>query len=209
MDLFRLYLDDSFTLLISVSPIVLGVLLIGYLLIKLVRKRIGGEHYEINEAEIGIGKNKVKIKPNFDDMQIAYKLYLELTTRKIGLKVNFEDDFLVEIYNSWYEFFKVTREHIKDIPVRKIRRSKTTRVIVNVAIEVLNEGLRPHLTKWQARFRTWYDYQKDQEASLGMHPQDLQRTFPEFTELKSDLEKVNSRLIEYRNTMKKLAIGVN
>jgi len=103
--------------------------------------------YEIDEAVIGIGDQKVKIKPNYQDMQIAYKLWVELSTRKIGLEIDLENDVIKEIYKSWYEFFKLTRELIKEIPVSKIRKDESTKELVRIAIEVLNEGLRPHLTK--------------------------------------------------------------
>jgi hypothetical protein len=58
-------------------------------------KRIGffgGGNFEINEAELGIGNQKLKIKPSYDDIQIAYKLWVELSTRKIGLPIDLEHD---------------------------------------------------------------------------------------------------------------------
>ena len=112
--------------------------------------------FEIDGASIGIGKNIVTIKPNVDDMQIAYKIWVELSTRKIGLEIDFEHDVIEEIYDSWYEFFSVTRELIKNIPISKIRRDSSTKELVTLSIAILNEGVRPHLTKWQARFRRWY-----------------------------------------------------
>lgn len=207
MDLFKVYIDEAYNVIISVSPVLVGLIALVLILLRFYKKRIGGENFEINEAEIGIGKSKIKVRPNYEDMQIAYKLYVELTTRKIGLKIDFDDDFLIEVYNSWYEFFKVTREHIKDIPAHKIRRSKTTRAIVHVAIEVLNEGLRPHLTKWQSRFRSWYERESANEDFAKLNPQDIQKSFPDYEKLISEMESVNNRLIEYRNVMKRLAIG--
>jgi len=61
--------------------------------------------FEIDEAEIGIGSQKIKIKPSNEDLQIAYKLWVELSTRKIGIKIDEEHDVIIEVYNSWYEFF--------------------------------------------------------------------------------------------------------
>ena len=123
--------------------------------------------YEIDEAEIGIGGEKVKIKPNYQDMQIAYRLWVELSTRKIGLAIDLDNDVVNEIYDSWYEFFKLTRELIKEIPVSKIRKDESTKELVRIAIEVLNEGIRPHLTKWQARFRKWYKIEIQREENRG------------------------------------------
>ncbi len=206
-DLFNVYFDNSWNLVFIVSPIVLIAFIGIVIAFKFFRTRFFGKDYEIDEAEIGIGNSKITVRPNYEDMQIAYQLYIELTTRKIGLPIDIEDDFLIEVYNSWYEFFKVTRSHIKAIPAHKIRKSKTTRTIVKVAIEVLNEGLRPHLSKWQARFRKWYDINSVKEDLKHKNPQDLQKEFPEFEKLTKEMKAVNKKLIEYRKTMKKLAIG--
>jgi len=164
------------------------------------------ETYEIDEAELGIGSQKVKIKPNYQDMQIAFKLWIELSTRKIGLEINTDNDVINEIYESWYEFFRLTRELIKDIPINKIRKDKSTRELVMIAIEFLNEGMRPHLTKWQARFKKWYDMEVRREENKKLSPQDIQKKFPEYEELIKDLKEVNCRLIKYKNALKKLAI---
>jgi hypothetical protein len=162
--------------------------------------------YDIDEAAIGIGSNKVTIKPNVEDMQIAYKLWVELSTRKIGLEIDLGNDVIKEIYDSWYEFFSVTRELIKSIPVSKIRKDKSTKELVNLSIDVLNEGIRPHLTKWQARFRRWYSSEIDKADNCLLSPQDCQKKFPEYQELTKDLMAVNKRLIEYRNLLGKLAM---
>jgi hypothetical protein len=163
--------------------------------------------YEIDEAVIGIGDQKVKIKPNYQDMQIAYKLWVELSTRKIGLEIDLENDVIKEIYNSWYEFFKLTRELIKDIPVSKIRKDESTKELVRIAIEVLNEGLRPHLTKWQARFRKWYNTEIEREENKNLSPQEIQKKYPEYENLTKEMIEVNHKLIEYRKILRQLAIG--
>ena len=163
--------------------------------------------YEIDEAVIGIGDQKVKIKPNYQDMQIAYNLWVELSTRKIGLEIDLDNDVIKEIYDSWYEFFKLTRELIKDIPVSKIRKDESTKELVRIAIEVLNEGLRPHLTKWQARFRRWYNTEIEREENKNLSPQEIQKKYPEYENLTKEMIEVNHQLIEYRKILRQLAMG--
>ncbi|MGA4099922.1 hypothetical protein ACI2S5_02925 [Ralstonia nicotianae] len=159
--------------------------------------------FELNEAEFGLGQQKIKLKANDDDRQIAYKIWVELSTRKIGLPIDLEQDVITEVYDSWHTFFSVTRELIKDVPVRKYQRDSTTK-IVRLSIEVLNEGLRPHLTKWQARFRRWYEHAAKQEDFGNTAPQEIQRQFPAFSELAEDMKLVNERLITYRTRMHEL-----
>ena len=160
--------------------------------------------FEIDTTEFGFGDHKVSFKPNNVDRQIAYSIWVELSTRKVGLPIDLNDDVIAEIYDSWYAFFGVTRELIKDIPVSKLRHDSTG-TIINLSMEVLNEGLRPHLTKWQARFRHWYDHQMSTKNDVC--PQDVQTNFPEFEQLSSDLLEVNRRLQNYRKRMYQLVTG--
>lgn len=210
MEVIRLFLDNNFNLQISISKWILLLVFIGVIIYLLYLKSFSikkSKVYEIDEAIIGIGNQKVKIKPNYQDMQIAYKLWVELSTRKIGLEIDLNNDVINEIYNSWYEFFKLTRELIKDIPVSKIRKDKSTKELVRIAIEVLNEGLRPHLTNWQARFRKWYNAEIEREENKDLSPQDIQKKYPEYEKLTKEMIIVNQKSIEYRKILRQLAIG--
>ena len=163
------------------------------------------QEYQINELDLGIGSQRIKIKPTYEDMQIAYKLWVELSTRKIGLEIDFRNDVIEEIYDSWYEFFRLTRELIKDIPIYKIRKSESTKKLVQISVDVLNQGLRPHLTLWHAKFRRWYnkEIKKDENSS----PQEIQEKFPQYQSLSDEMLKVNQKLIEYRKVLEEIAMG--
>lgn len=188
---------------LTVPLILLLVVVVAW---KVWRFRNAFRTFEIDQAEVGIGSSKIKLLPNETDRQIAYKIWVELSTRKIGLSIDLKHDVIVEIYDSWHTFFTVTRELIKDVPVGKFRR-KHTEQIVGMSIQVLNDGLRPHLTKWQARFRRWYE-NRAAHADFGeQSPQEIQVQFPEYEELKSDLQAVNKRLIAYRKVMYDLVVS--
>lgn len=210
-DILRLTFDQNFDFSLYIHKIILIALvcIVAFIILRL--KTIGffrfWHQFELNEAEFGIGQGKVRLSPNLTDKQIAYKIWVELSTRKIGLPINLNDDVITEIYDSWYNFFSVTRELIKDVPVTKFNR-KDTELIIKLSIEVLNKGIRPHLTKWQARFRRWYDRQLLIEANVDLHPQEIQRRFPEFSELERDLTLVNTRLMNYRDKMYEVVTGV-
>src|SRR5205823_5879710 len=111
---------------------------------------INPEQVELNIELGGIGK--VKIKPNHETVQIAHRAWVELATRKAGLPFEPEDDVIVEIYNSWYQLFGEMRSLAKQVPAYKIRSDESTREAINLIVSALNRGLRPHLTRWQARF---------------------------------------------------------
>ncbi|QNN66315.1 hypothetical protein H9L12_12490 [Sphingomonas rhizophila] len=164
---------------------------------------------EIDEANFGLGEQKIKLKPNVTDKQIAYAIWVELSTRKIGLSIDLENDVVSEVYDSWYGFFTVTRELVKAVPVQKVARDSTQKII-KLSIEVLNQGLRPHLTKWQARFRHWYDRElKRYDEGKGdevLDPQMIQQKFPQYDALVEDLMRVNAILISYRREMHRLVL---
>ena len=137
--------------------IILGLIVLLLLAIFLRRNLLPSfRSMEIDEAEFGVGDQKIKFRPNTTDLQIAYKIWVELSTRKIGLPIDLDHDVISEIYDSWYGFFSVTRDHIKELPATRFRRKDTERII-RLSIDVLNSGVRPHLTRWQARFRRWYE----------------------------------------------------
>jgi hypothetical protein len=186
-----------------VSPWIWGPLLAVVVLLLLYRfapGRMLGRDYEIDSAELGLGDSKITLKPNADDRTVAYKIWVELSTRKIGLPIDPDHDVIADIYDSWYAFFAVTRELIKDIPVSKVRH-KSTKKIIQLSINVLNDGLRPHLTQWQARFRRWFDYKLSTDPEARLDPQDVQKEFPQFEQLLTDMLNVNARLIRYRERM--------
>ena len=203
---------NTWSLTFSVSVVLLFLLLAVLLLLVAWHRFSGGftfQHFEIDQAEIGVGNSKFRFKPNVTDRQVAYAIWVELSTRKIGLPIDLDHDVISEIYDSWYNYFSVTRDLIKSIPATQVKRG-STQAIIRLSIEVLNEGLRPHLTRWQARFRSWYNRElKRYEVDSGtdvLDPQQIQAAFPQYDELKTDLERVNNALIRYRSKMRELVM---
>ena len=207
VELMRLAVDQNLKITFEVAIWVWALLALFVIALFAIRRlmhgSVLGKKYEVDSAELGVGDSKLTFKPNINDKSVAYKIWVELSTRKIGLPIDLDDDVIVEIYDSWYSFFSVTRELIKDIPVTKVR-NPSTRKIISLSIDVLNLGLRPHLTKWQARFRRWYDRKLSQDPNAELHPQDIQQEFPQYSDLVSDMIAVNKRLMLYRERMNSL-----
>lgn len=205
--LFAVTLGEDFNIKVDVS---LSIILLGVaLLIALLAYKhfLGGglsfRTFEIDEAEIGLGNQKLKLKPNLVDKQIAYKIWVELSTRKIGLPIDLEHDVVTEVYDSWYTFFAVTRELIKEVPVAMFKREDTAKII-RLSIDILNDGIRPHLTTWQAKYRRWYDAQLVEPQNKNLSPQEIQVKYPEYKRLEADIMKVNASLMKYRGVMHRL-----
>lgn len=205
MDIVSLSFDTEQGFTLNTHWIIVVIFIFAIIILSALKKCFLNKNYsqfEIDEATIGIGNQTVKIKPNDQDIQIAYQLWVELSTRKIGLPIDKEHDVIIEIYNSWYEFFKISRDLIKSVPVKKIRANASTKELINITFKILNCSLRPHLTKWQARYRRWHELKRDNQ--LDLTPQEFQRTYPEFSSLIDDMIAVNDTLIKYKKLLNDL-----
>lgn len=191
----------------SISIILIFAFLLVVLIVILVKRfgfALARQSIEIDEVELGIGIGSITFKPNNKDIEVAYQLWVELMTRKLGLPFDESDDVISEVYSSWYEFFKITRELIKAIPVSQIANNTSTQTLVTLSIEVLNKAIRPHLTKWQARFKYWKERDSIRNPNKYASPQEWERKYPEYASLVSDMKKTNAHLLAYAKLLSKI-----
>lgn len=189
------------TISINIIAVLLLIIIIAVVsfLVKKLKKHLSSSSLKIDEIKLGIGDSQVTLVYDKKDKEIAYKLWVELTTRKIGMLFDEKNDVISEVYNSWYEFFKIARELMKEIPVDS---EKNSLQLAELTEKVLNVGLRPHLTTWQARYRKWYDRVS---AIDDRDPQAIQKEYEFYDELVEDLIKTNNHIIEYKKLMQNIA----
>ena len=123
-------------------------------------------------------------------------------TRKVGLTFEEDKDVIVEVYNSWYKLFEIIRELLKNVEPNK--KDENVETLENILIKTLNEGLRPHLTKWQAKFRRWYDIELKEEKNSKVSPQEIQKRYEEYDSLIVDLKNTNEKMVQFAQELKKL-----
>ena len=205
MDLLRVFFDKSTgAFVISISPWLVAAA--GAFVVAGICLRRRFKHYRMVKLNIKLGGiGTVEVAPNNEDIQIAHQLWTELITRKAAIPIDPSHDVIVEVYDSWYALFTKTRELIAQLPAELVRREASTREVVRISTATLNDGLRPHLTRWQARFRNWWA--TNETRLQDTCPQDLQREFPEYDELITDMLEVNDQLISYAAELKKLRDG--
>lgn len=191
------------SLIFSVSLWVLAfIALVLFLLV--FWRRITGYFKSDVELEIKLGGiAKVSIKPNYEVKQIAHQVWVELNTRKAGLPIDKENDVISDIYKSWYQLFGEIRTLTRNIPASKLT-DPNTRKLVELLIDTLNEGLRPHLTKWRAKYEWWYEKAVSKSKEDELTPQDIQSKYPEYKDLVDDMLKINKQLVSYTKEIKKL-----
>jgi len=201
MDLIKIHFDNELNLVIQISIWVLGIIvLLALIYFFWIRNKL---RYDLVKVDIKLGNVGVaEFRPNKNDIQIAHKIWTELVTRKAAIPIDKDHDVIEDIYDSWYSMFQKVREFISDIPAHLIHKNKSTKEIIRIATQTLNDGLRPHLTRWQARYRTWSESKK--EKLREMTPQEFQKEYPEYKDLIEDLMRVNQQLIQYAQELKKI-----
>lgn len=167
---------------------------------KRIFKKKTGRTIKIDGLTLGIGDFKCDLKCSSEVQEIAYQLWVELITRKIAIPFD-EDDVIEEIYESWYSAFQGIRIQLKSVPGRCLVDASD---LIDVTTKVLNEGLRPHLTKWQAKYRSWYENEK---KTCNDSPQVIQKRYPEYNALVDDMKRANENIVNFSNTLKKIAFG--
>ncbi len=218
MELLKISIVDSCNLNFYCNSWLCGILLIiGFIFFiykYLNNKKFFQHEIDIDEFELGIGTQKIKFKPNYQTTQIAYKLWVELNTRKLGLPIDENNDIIIEIYDSWYSFFKIARELIKEIPANKAKE-KSTKELIIISSKILNEAIRPHLTKWQARYREWYKRRISKIVNNDFSPQEIQKTYRCqdnkycYEMLINDMKEVNKKIIFYKKILERIVFGKN
>lgn len=202
MDVFDVVFENYYTLCVRINWI-LAIFFIFCLLfiIKIVKKK--SNSVKIDQVTLGIGDNSISFSYDIKDREIAYKLWVEMNTRKIGNVLN-EDDVIIEVYDSWYSFFQLARELLKEVPIRKVKQAGP---LIDTTTDILNKGLRPHLTKWQSKFRKWFSSKIKDENNDKKTPQEIQKEYPYYIELIKELNETNKKLLEYKDLLKRIAFS--
>ena len=190
---------DNVVITIGLVILVCFIALIIYKALKmLVGRKFKIVNMNINIANIG----NVSVETNKNIEKVAHKAWIEIMTRKVGLLFEEDKDVIVEVYNSWYALFGIIRELLKDIEPKK--KDKNMEILEDILIKTLNYGLRPHLTRWQAKYRRWYEQAIKEDDNKKLSPQEIQKNYDEYDELVFDLKQTNKQMVQFAEELKKL-----
>lgn len=97
----------------------------------------------------------------------AWLLYLELSTRIATQSLEADQGLLREALTSLYKIFETTRQILRDagscIGVEE-------NSVGGIALKILNQGLRPFLSKWHPSLEEW-EVQRSESSSIKAHEQ--------------------------------------
>lgn len=138
------------------------------------------------------------------DRIVAWKAYVQLVTRKAALPFDEEHDAIEEVYASLYSMFDTTRDLLLNLPPKTFQKPDGISALL---LRVLNNGLRPHLTRWQSDFRTWIENARREDEFMGMSPVELQQRYPRYSSLVEDLKVTNTELSKLADELYLIARG--
>ena len=130
---------------------------------------------------------------NNDARQVAWKLYIETTTRVSTQPLADEAGFIREALTSLYGLFATTRDVLKaSRPSVPVSGSPTVEYL---AVTMLNHELRPFLSKWHPRLRVY------EQA----HPDGPESAWPDNAACRADMRVVQLHLVQFALAFARLA----
>ena len=127
------------------------------------------------------------------ERRAAWELYVELVTRIAVQSLQPQEGLVREAMNSLYSLFSSTREILRRAGP-KVGASHDS--VGGIAITVLNNGLRPFLSKWYPLLQEWEE-KKPNDVSPQVHEKNWEQEMVvrgELDALRADLEKYANAL---------------
>ncbi|AOS84503.1 hypothetical protein BIU88_10380 [Chlorobaculum limnaeum] len=203
--------EGTFSLILNIWILLIGIAL--FFLIRFLIKRYIKSNNVHNEVvsiklkyKIGGAEVEYAINRNYQNIEIAHRIYIEMITRKAALPIE-NNDVIVEVYNSWYSLFQITRDELKKLTGVMLLENNESKDLIKLLTDILNEGLRPHLTEYQAKFRKWYNEALELEENKRKTPQDIQAQYDKYQELFDSMKYVNSLLSDYKDKLSDIING--
>lgn len=143
----------------------------------------------------GIGSASWEADPT--EQNAAWELYIELVTRVAVQALSAEQGTMREAMNSLYSLFASTREILRKAGPA-VGASHDS--VGGIAIAVLNNGLRPFLSKWHPRLQAW-EATKAADVSPQVHEKDWEQE----SILRSELSTLRGELEQYATALAAIA----
>jgi len=143
----------------------------------------------------GIGSASWEADPT--ERNAAWELYVELVTRVAVQSLSPDTGTLREAMNSLYTLFGSTREILRKAGP-DVGASRDS--VGGIAIAVLNNGLRPFLSKWHPLLQEW-----EVTKAPGVSVQTHEKAWEQEVQLRSELESLRQDLEQYANSLADIA----
>lgn len=186
---------------------IIFLIIVNWNKIKILFSRIKPSEYEINIPGFTI---KGTVRYNAIEQELAWKVYVELITRVSGNFLDERTGILRETLQSLYKLFDILRETLKNSNVELAKKlpdalgqGKTGDLtIASLLILIMNNQLRPFLSKWHPLLLE-HEKKRSDQVSQFEHEEMWEHNLS----FRSDLKILQSGLSEYINSLKSIAEG--
>jgi hypothetical protein len=127
----------------------------------------------------------------------AWSLYVELVTRIAVQSLEVDQGTMREALNSLYSLFGSTREILKEAGPN-VGASRDS--VGGIAIAVLNNGLRPFLSKWHPLLQSW-----EAKCPSDLSPQEHEKKWSDGASVRSELAALRADLEKYANALAEIS----
>lgn len=139
--------------------------------------------------------------PDKSEQEAAWEMYVELITRISVAPLAPEEGLLREALTSLYTIFGTTRAILRKYgPSVAQPKSDGDLSLGQIAVAILNRGLRPVLAKWHP---TLLHYESTRQASVS--PLEHERRWESNAEMRQVLDQVRETMTEYANVLAQVA----
>ena len=143
----------------------------------------------------GIGSASWESDPT--ERNAAWELYVELVTRVAVQSLSPQEGLVREALSSLYSLFGSTRDILRKAGP-KVGASHDS--VGGIAIAVLNNGLRPFMSKWHPQLLEWEAKKADGVSALAH-----EKAWEHEATVRGELEALRQDLEQYANALAKIA----
>lgn len=129
------------------------------------------------------------------------KVYIELITRKAAIPIDENEDLIELIHTSWFSLFNTIRTELKVLPSIYFKMDGTCMEVLKLMLKILNEILRPHLTKHYSAFNFWLNKEISKTYSSQITLVKLQQQYPDYSNIMHSMLQTNLKLLNAANEL--------
>lgn len=157
-----------------------------------------------NDVNISLPSSiKLEFRAGEDDRKLAWEIFVQIRTRIAGSEFKVGEDSFIDTNKSLHDLFNCIREKIEKLPLKTIRKDNDGNT-VEFYLSILNDGIRPFLTKWHVPVTHFHSL----EENKGLSPIEIDRKFANHNPtIFEDIKILNAKMKKYSLTLHKIAKG--
>lgn len=159
-------------------------------------------HISTTDIDLPVAGTTITVNIAKNDRLAAWRIYTQLSTRIAATDFNEEYDSALLVHGSLHKVFELIREEIASIPVERFKKDRSANV-VKFYMDILNEGIRPHLSKWHIPLSKFVENEEKSHPNQSIL--EIEKRFPNRKELIDSIKAMNKRMKWYSEELLKIA----